>query len=211
MACGEGSQGTASRAPGCVGGASTAVPPRLTLKNQALRAMHEDRLLPASSRPRPGRRSGVNRKRLNITAPYAKLPAPRSQARLLATASRPAGSRKGRLCLAPRPDEARRPLSRTALEEPTSAATAAPSPQSSIQAARRKVEWSPRPPRVVCCAGPQRCALLAPCSQPPHPSAPASGGSPKFNGNPGAVSPSLTLQRRPARVDFARAVMRCKA
>jgi len=61
MACNEWSQGTASRAPGCAGADSGAVPPVSDRQSQALRAGERNRPRPALSRPRPGRRSGVNR------------------------------------------------------------------------------------------------------------------------------------------------------
>lgn len=88
-----------------------AVPPRLTLcavspaptftVRRCARG-YEHRPRPASSRPRPGRRSGVNRKRFNITAPSANLPQSLRCAPLGgSSAARPAGSQKGRLCLAP--------------------------------------------------------------------------------------------------------------
>ena len=103
-ACVGGHRGTASRAPGyaVVDSISITLAPRDEC--QALRALHEHRPRPALSRPRPGRRSGVNADAINITAPYAK----RSQSLRCAalgvcTAARPAGSHKGRLCLAPRP------------------------------------------------------------------------------------------------------------
>jgi hypothetical protein len=151
-----------------------AVPSRLTLESQALRALHTHRPRPASSRPVPGRRSGVNAYACNITAPSATLPQSLAGSLGGSSASRPSGSQKGRLCLAPRPDGAR---SRCAalLQQPACALALSRQREGLARRSRAKVENEPRPPRAVCCARLRPCGPPFACSQPSLPSAPQAG------------------------------------
>ena len=157
----------------------------------------------------PDRRSGVNAAALNITAPSANLPQSLRCAPLGgSSAARPAGSQKGRLCLAPLRVGRCAGFARAA-QQPVGALALSRQREGLARRCAQGGGTSPRPPRGVCCA---RLALRCsfPCSQPPHPSAPASGGSLKINGHPVAVSPAPTLRRRLAMTDFAPAGMRCK-
>ncbi len=148
-----------------------AVPSRLTLKSQALRALHTHRPRPASSRPRPGRRSGVNADALNITAPSATLPQSLAGSLGGSSAPRPAGSQKGRLCLAPRPDGAR---SRYAalLQQPACALALSRQREGLARRSRAKVETSPRPPPQPARGRAAYRVTPSPRRLPGHPSAP---------------------------------------
>jgi hypothetical protein len=168
------------------------VPPRLTLqrrtattdfRSRALRALHEHRPRPASSRPVPGRRSGVNADACNITAPSATLPQSLASSLGGSSAARPSGSQKGRLCLAPRPDGAR---SRCAALLQRPACALALSRQREGLARRCAQGWRTSPARP----GPSAARACGPAglrsrarSRPSRP--PRKRGSPKFNGNPG--------------------------
>lgn len=187
-------QGTASRAPGYSVPRSAAVPPALTLESQALRALHTHRPRPASSRPVPGRRSGVNRCAIQHNRALRK----------------PGQSLRWRFAWWPgalAPSRVRvmvgyvwRPGPSAAVPTafaPLTAAWRARAARQHEGLARRCAQGggtSPRPPRAVCCAGLQRCALLAPCSPPSLPSAPK--GAPRRskatpNGHPGTVGGKL--------------------
>ncbi len=176
-----------------------AVPPGLTLRAVSpaptftvRRCAHryEHRPRPASSRPRPGRRSGVNRlRRLNITAHYPKQGRIHSASSLLTpAAARPAGSGNGRLCLAPQPVGRGANGVRTAHSR-MACSRFAPTRMFSQAAKPQRWNTSPRPPRVVCCA---RLALRcsSPCSPPSRPSAPK--GAPRSS----TGTPSPCRQRR---------------
>lgn len=186
-------QGTASRAPGYAVPSSAAVPPVGDRESQALRAITPTTQATAGIEPAAawppvrGKSQAIEHNRaLRKVAGAART----EFACWQPGCARPAGSRNERLCLAPRPD-GQHGHAVPVLQRPVGAlacrhASAIVYPG----AARTGGGTSPRPPRAVCCAGLQRFALLAPCSQPSLPSAPASGGSPKFNGNPATVGES---------------------
>lgn len=113
---------------------------------------HEHRPRPASSRPRPGRRSGVNADALNITAPYANQASRCAGSAWWPGAARPAGSHKGRLCLAPRPSGQRRRLRPRRFNSQSARSRASTPTRVFSQALRAR--WSGAPARPAGSAAP---------------------------------------------------------
>lgn len=210
----------------CVVADSGAVPPWLTLESQALRATARTQaptgIEPAASWP-PLR---GKREALNITAPSATLPQSLASSLGGSSAARPAGSQKGRLCLAPLRVGRGAGFARAAGQP---ACALALSRQRGSLARRCAQRWrnEPRPPRAVCCVRLRPCGPPFACSQPSLPSPcrahlalacarsfrrrtacrakpllhPRKRGSPNFNGNPGPWGESSRrLPREPSAV-----------
>ena len=135
--------------------------------SQALRAMNPThRPRPASSRPQPGRWSGVNADASNITAPSATLPQSLASSLGGSSAARPCGFAEGSVMSGAPAHGARCRLRQRRFNRQHARSRYRANARVYPGAARKGGGTSPRPPGVVCCAGLQRCALLAPCSQP---------------------------------------------
>lgn len=159
------------------------MPPRLTLRavlpaptSTARRYAqgHEHRPRPASSRPVPGRRSGVNRCAIEHNRAFCK---PSQSLRQgfawWPGASRPSGSQKGRLCLAPLRVVALRRLRQRRLQSQSVRPRRSRRRSHLSRRSRAKVELVPPPARRVAFARlrPSRAFALA-LGAPRHPSAP---------------------------------------
>lgn len=189
-----------------------AVPPGLTLQRRAVTTDFREWRCRATARtqapagiepaaPWPPLRG--KREALNITAPSAKCSQSLTSSLGGCTAARPAGSQKGRLCLAPLRVGRCAGFARAA-QQPVGALAAAPPTRIFSQALRAKVEWCPAHP------GPSAARACGPAglrsrarSQPSRP--PRQRGSPKSKATPQspcAARHKAASQRTAERVPF---------